>query len=66
MIHYDPPCRLPLAPNDLAVPAPAVADEPAAQAAELSAIKAFDRLAKEAGMDQAVLAETERQEWRGR
>jgi len=43
-----------------------VADEPGWQAETLDEIKAGDDLARKAGVDLKVLAETENEEWKGR
>ena len=60
-----PTLHRPLTPGDLAVPSLPPADESSEQAAALSGIKASDKLAKEADVDPAVMAEVERQEWHG-
>ena len=52
-----------LTPRDCSTPPVAVADEPGWQAEALTGMKASDKLARKAGVDPKVLAETERQEW---
>ena len=61
-VHGPKPLPDAATPYDLAVPRPQEAEEPDWQASALAGIKASDRMAAEAGMDPAALAETERQE----
>lgn len=56
----------PVTPGDYAVPRPAVAEESPAQAEALARMKASRDLAKAAGINPKVLAETEKQECRGK
>ena len=65
IVKISPPLPISRRPSAMEELPVTVADEPGWQAETLDEIKAGDDLARKAGVDLKVLAETEKEEWHG-